>query len=191
MLISHFRVPIDDFAARFATVTNTYWHASLAPGNFWTGQFWDASITDVVKAADNQTANIYNDVVPQVATAQATHTIDIYHCHIWWLALLVVASMLLFLIGLAGPVLRWMTCAPDILGYASSLSRDNPYVPGSIASSAMDGFQVTRALADLKIRLADVRPDDQYGHIAVTTVTTVNNGRDGKAIGLRKGRLYL
>jgi len=96
--------------------------------------------------------------------------------------------MLLFLIGLAGPVLRWMTCGPDIVGYASSLSRDNPYVPATIACSAMNGFQVTRALADLKIRFADVRPDDKYGHIAVTTVS---NGQDGRVVGLQKGRLYL
>ena len=186
------RVPIDDLARRFATITNTYWQASMAAGMFWTGQFWDAPIKDVVCAVNNcsgtAAGTVYDGIYPQSTTANVTHTIDIYKCHAWWLVLLVVASTLLFIIGLAGAVLRWKTRTPDILGYASSLTRDNPYVPARAVSSALDGLEDTKTLGALKIRLADVHPNEEYGHIAVTSVDNESDNRYGR---LRRGRLYI
>lgn len=164
----------------------------MAPGKFWTGQFSTAPMEDILCVVNNCTANstgtVYDSIFPMAVRADISHTVHIYNCHIWWLVLLVVASTLLFLVGLIGAVLRWRTLAPDILGYASTLVRDNPYVPAGITSSATDGFQTTRDLADMKIWLADVRPDDKYGHVAVTAA---HAGQDKRAVGLSRGRLYL
>ena len=121
-------------------------------------------------------------------TAQVTHTHNVYKCHPWWLVLLLVASIVLFALGVASVVLKFMTRGPDILGYASSLVRDNPYVKADAANSTVDGLDYTRKLPGLKIRLLDVRPDNKYGHIAVAS-ETAEQGWSG--VGLSKGRLYI
>jgi hypothetical protein len=133
----------------------------------------------------NQAAGGIN---PQNTTAQVMHTLDIYECHVWWLVILVVASTLLFGLGVAGVVLRWMTRGPDVLGYASSLARDNPYVRANAYGSATGGLDYTRRLAGLKVRLLDVRPNNKFGHIAVTSEV---DARGGRSTGLLKGRLYI
>lgn len=61
---------------------------------------------------------------------------------------------------------------PDILGYFSSFTRDNPYMEieeeTGFAGSALDGPQRTALLRNVKVRLGDVRASDsaEAGHIA-------------------------
>lgn len=187
------RSPIDEFSRRFTTIVNTYWLASMASGSFWTGSFWSAPMADITCVINNCSGTVVygsgaGAIFPQNTTAQITHTVDIYACHVWWLAILVVSSTLLFGVGMAGVVLRWRTRGPDVLGYASSLVRDNPYVQANAYSSATDGLDYTRGLAGLKVRLMDVRPDDKYGHIAITSEPDV---RGGGSDGLLTGRFYI
>lgn len=126
--------------------------------------------------------------IDNCTTVHVTHSREIYVCHAWWLVILLVASTLLFGVGVVGVVLKWMTRGPDVLEYASSLVRDNPYVKADAASSAVDGLDYTRELAGLKLRLLDVRPHDEYGHIAIASDM---DERSGSGAGLSKGRLYI
>lgn len=186
-----YKTPIDDFSRRLGTIVNTYWLSSMA-APWSTGNLQNTPLKQVINPHCDTTPQFLYGVeqclMTQTSTANVTHLVEVYICHIGWLALLVVASTLLCLIAVVGTVLRWMTTSPNILGYASTLTMDNPYIYARGVSSAMDGLDRTRALSDLRLRLADVRSDDQYGHVAVCSV---DQGRSDVMKGLPKRRLYL
>jgi hypothetical protein len=54
--------------------------------------------------------------------------------------------------------LSLLCCGPDILGYISSLTRDNPYIPLPPGGSTPDATERTILLKDLVIKLGDVNP---------------------------------
>jgi hypothetical protein len=120
--------------------------------------------------------------------ADTSQTVEVYVRNQAWLAVLVIASTLLLLISIVGTCTKWMTISPDVLGYVSSLTRDNPLTPEFGFSSAMDGLECTKAFGGLRIKLEDVNSQDQYGHVAVSTVNCSQSERDTK---LQKGRLYI
>jgi len=68
---------------------------------------------------------------------------------------------------LAGALASVMSHGPDVLGYVSSLARDNPFVPLPTGGSILGGADRTRAMDGLIIRLGDVNEGLKVGHIAV------------------------
>jgi hypothetical protein len=88
-------------------------------------------------------------------------------CEKHWLALLIVASVALLLSGIAGFWAKCTTVAPDILTYASSLTRDNPFIPLPPGGNTLDGIERARALKHVRVRLRDVQPGAPVGHIAL------------------------
>jgi hypothetical protein len=183
--VSLYTTPIDDFLRRFGTIGNTCWLSSMV-AQFSTGNLQDMPVDQVLKACTD--GGIEQCFVARTVTANNTHSVEVYVCHAWWLALLVAASTILFFIAAVGTALRWMTTAPDVLGFASSVTRDNPYVVTSGGNSAMDGLELTKALGDLRIRLSDVSEGDGYGHLAVSSFAP---GQGPGSRSLKKGRLYL
>ncbi|RPA88314.1 hypothetical protein BJ508DRAFT_320403 [Ascobolus immersus RN42] len=62
--------------------------------------------------------------------------------------------------------------APDVLGFFSSFTRDNPYIPleqetGENSGSALDGTKRAKLLKEVRVRLGDVQPHAQHGHISL------------------------
>lgn len=56
-----------------------------------------------------------------------------------------------------------------MLGFVSSLTRDNPHFATSLlgSSSLRDGEQRARKLGNTRVQIRDVRPDAEVGHIAL------------------------
>lgn len=50
----------------------------------------------------------------------------------------------MMLAAVISAILNYKSNAPDILGYFSSLDKDNPYITGSGVGSAMTGFARTK-----------------------------------------------
>jgi hypothetical protein len=182
--ISLYKTPIEDFSRRFSTIVNTYWLSSMVAQSS-TGTIQNTPVPQVLRPC---TGGILQCFISRAATANVTHSVEVYICHPWWLALLLAASTILFLVSVVGAASRWKTRAPDFLGFASSVARDNPYVAADGGNSAMDGLELTRALGDLRIRLADVSEENEYGHLAVSSLAP---GQGPGSMSLRKGRLYL
>lgn len=90
--------------------------------------------------------------------------------------------------AVAGAVLRWSSSSLDILGYASTLTRNNPYINVENVSSAMGGLERTKVLRDLVLRLEDVYPDKEQGLLVIASVADVDSRRSTRP---QKGRLYL
>lgn len=102
-----------------------------------------------------------------------------------WIFFAVFASacVLLFSAAVAGIALKTLAPTPDILGYVSSLTRDNPYVDVPKGGSTVDGIERSLLLKDLQLRLGDVEPEnDRVGHIAL--------GSSHRTKGVYVGRLY-
>lgn len=102
-----------------------------------------------------------------------------------WILFAVFASacVLLFSAAVAGIALKTLTPTPDVLGYVSSLTRDNPYVEVPKGGSTLDGIERSLMLKDLQLQLGDVAPEtDRAGHIAL--------GSRNRTKGVYVGRLY-
>jgi hypothetical protein len=89
----------------------------------------------------------------------------------------------LFPLGIANIVVEAPSLTPDILVYMSSLTLNNPYVWLHERATALDGPRRARALRDVGVQIADLRPRAEVRYVALKMV----DGVDG---GLRKGRVY-
>ncbi|KAF6811760.1 hypothetical protein CMUS01_13199 [Colletotrichum musicola] len=172
------------FSRRVTTAFNTVWHAGMDwynvtksspavpedPGEFWTNK----------------------------TEARITRTEDAYYVNRFWVVVLMLTTTILQVLAVGGLVLRYLIRGPDILGYASALTRDNQFASIS-GGSHLDGAERARSLRSVRVQLADVKPEESCGYIALNVVpfpaSAGGDGEEGKgedqAFGhMDKGRMY-
>lgn len=175
-----------EFGKRITTLLNTVWQASLAPHNIGLG----ASALDEARSQAGGSPVGVDGIIPN-ATTNATVHLTLpharYRANRWHAALLLLITLILQLCAIASLVLAAKTSAPDILGFVSTLTRDNPHTAVPAGGSAMDGAERARALAGLKVQLADVWPYDEQGYVAFRSVA---DGADPTFGSLGRKRLY-
>lgn len=152
----------DIFAERLTILYNTFWQSTYGTrtlgGNLpesilETGQ-WDAAEygTNLSFIASEATFLDYGSRIYKVS---------------WkWFTALLFCSMVLLAAAYIGLVLKYITIAPDIIGYASSLTIMNPYLLTPTGGTTLDGLQRSALLRDLPVRIGDVCPNDPVGSIA-------------------------
>ncbi|KAH7310779.1 hypothetical protein B0I35DRAFT_358262 [Stachybotrys elegans] len=181
-------VPLKDFSRRLTTVLNTYWEASLDPQNH----------TDVAFQRQPTTGEISEDTIwlsPFLNQTESTSTESfvVYRADRRWVVILLVTTSCLEILAVVGLLLELFIRGPDILGYASSLTRDN-YVFGLPPDgSAMDGAERARALRHLRVRLADLQPEMDVGYVAfeIASSTDPSGVEQAKSQGpLSRDKLY-
>lgn len=88
-----------------------------------------------------------------------------------WIAIDYVSGLLLLAAAFASFWLRRRTLIPDIFGFVSSLTRDNPHFPVLPASSTLDGITRTRAMRNVRVRIGDIGgPNGEVGRIGFVPV---------------------
>ncbi|KAF2219289.1 hypothetical protein BDZ85DRAFT_44759 [Elsinoe ampelina] len=127
-------------------------------------------VQDFIDGPDLRNLNKDRDYVYSAAQGEMLTPQVIYSCNVVWFVVLLIASGALTAIGLTGFLLEKRILAPDTIGYVSSHTYDNPYVPIP-AASTLDGMERSRLLFDLEVRIGDVRTDDQAGHVAFAAET--------------------
>jgi hypothetical protein len=148
---------------RLGQILNTYWIDSIAPfavsGNF----------TMPAKSTTSYNSATYN-VNSSIATTETYVTV--ITCDTLWFAALILISTVLLLIGIAAGVLNMRRRGPNILDSFSALIRDSVYCLPELpnGSSMEDGFDQSRRLRDVTVRLGDVKLDNDVGHVAVGVV---------------------
>ncbi|EEU41987.1 uncharacterized protein NECHADRAFT_50718 [Fusarium vanettenii 77-13-4] len=147
----------DEFSRRFTTAFNTFWDATLNPLTHTNVSFGELPETNVLSFDEPSAQPFMNSTIGER----------------------IVSHRLLAILGLA---LQFFIRGPDILGFASTMTRDNPYVPVAPGGSNLDGPDRARMLRDLRLQLADVRPDDANGYIAVRAVPSVVSQEDVRGI---------
>ena len=168
------------FSERFSLVFNTYWQCSIVPW-YRTGNF----PTNI--SALNDDLEILDEKYFNTTTTTVTTLSEIYLCNKIWAVVLFAASSVLLFCGLCGAIVKHITPAPNILGYVSSMTRDNAYfVDLPSGGCTLDGLDRARILKELRVQIRDVRPEDEVGHIAFGDVDS-SSRRRGKLV---RGRLY-
>jgi hypothetical protein len=106
---------------------------------------------------------------------------------IWpWVILDYVSTAILFIASIASLWLRKHTLAPDIFGYVSSLTRDNPHVPVVEGGSSLSGIDRAKAMGKIKIKIADIGEEDGVGRVGVVYLHENANAQS-----LSKSRMYV
>ena len=163
-------LPADVFSQRLSLLLNTYYQCSLSPG-YQTGNFPASGILDVDTTGNLSygslgiTGGFYN-----TTRITITNNTDVYLCNRGWATILFVASSLLLGLGMFSAIVKYKLRGPQILGYVSTMTRDNPYMELPPGGCHLNGLERTRLLKDLKVQLRDVTPSHEFGHIALSNV---------------------
>ena len=119
------------------------------------------------------------------APATETTSVEIIVCHRGWLAAIITASAVI----IAATVLHVATVLDrkfgDLLFNMSAIVRNDAHIAPMQISSTIEDADLSRLLRRMEVRLDDIRPTNDVGHIGIGTLA---GGR--KADRLRKGRLY-
>jgi hypothetical protein len=169
------------FSHRLSTLINTFWQAALAPA------------TTVITPSNN--LSIYADPSNILASPFATkptiadtaRTIVTYKASRVWNGLLLVTTLILQFCAIAGLYLKYKATAPDLLGYVSSLTRDNPFTLVPEGGNTLDGLERALLLRNLKVQVGDVKREEEKGHIAFRTVESADEFGTGR---VSKQRMY-
>ncbi|KAF2156613.1 hypothetical protein K461DRAFT_263645 [Myriangium duriaei CBS 260.36] len=181
---------VDDetFSKRLGVSINTYAQIRTSPYPL---------IQGVPPPNDQQWANGSSSIWPSSVsedpgrparwtTANTTTTVAIFACQPAWFGVLLVSSLVLLSLSVANALLKLTITAPDVMGYVSSLTYDNPFVPLPPGGSVLDAPERSRALYDLRVRIGDVQPESEVGRIAFAAADN-----EGGVVGkLRRERLY-
>jgi hypothetical protein len=159
---------------RLTTIFNTAWQVGLAPLGILQGS--------VAQGTQNYATN--------TTSALFSTELQLYITDKVFAAIFIATAILLQICAIIGLILKWRTTGPDILGYVSTQTRDNPFFANIVGGSTLDGLERARLLSDMKVQIGDVDSGEQVGHIAFRQV----GGEDLQSIEdarVRKGRYYL
>jgi hypothetical protein len=112
-------------------------------------------------------------------------TAVVYRTNWKWFVALLFSSLVLLAAAYAGLVLKYITLAPDIIGYASSLTMLNPYVPTPTGGTTLHGLERAALLHNLPVRIGDVCANEPVGAIAFAKAD------DGRVARLNRKRWYI
>ena len=173
-------VPPEVFGLRLESVINALWQASYSVP--WIEGDLDSNET-LYKNFPLTEGGVYpfNSTLAQVSQRIE----DEYVCHWGWLLPFLIISILLFVTSLCLVILKSRVVAPDIFGYASSLTRDSLYAMVSEKGSHLSGSEWAREFQNVHVMLGDCKGDADIGHVAFVAADT-----DHVTQRLQKGRLY-
>lgn len=90
-----------------------------------------------------------------------------------WIAVDFVSCIILLVAAIIACWLRTRTLAPDIFGYVSSLTRDNPHIALPDNGTTLGGLRRARLLRNVKVKIGDVSsPDEETGRVGLAQVQT-------------------
>ena len=150
----------DLFSERFSLVFNTYWQCNLVPW-YQTGNL-PSNLSSLNKALAETGDGTFN-----TTTTTVTNFTVIYVCNKMWAVILSIASVLLLVCGMCGAIVKYRARGPTILGYVSTMTRDNQYIDLPPGGCNLDGLDRARLLKDMEVKLQDVTAEDEVGHIAL------------------------
>ena len=174
--VNLYELPTDVFAERLTILWNSFFQSTYAVRAL-AGNLDKATSTNMT--GEDTSAIRFNTT--ESLTSQRR---DVYRVNWKWFGVLLSCSLVLLAAAYAGLVLKYLSIAPDIIGYASSLAMLNPYVPTPTGGTTLHGLERTALLHDLPVRLGDVCPNESVGAIALAT-------NDGRVRGLDRRRWYI
>ncbi|PVF95126.1 hypothetical protein CPB86DRAFT_817415 [Serendipita vermifera] len=167
-------VSLTDFSRRFATILNTYYQATISPevrrGSFETGIYHDETKT----------------------TGSTIHSLSspTYQRHWEWVILAHIDSLAMLGAAIIGIWLDKQVVTPDVYGYVSSMTRDNPYFPLPPNGCTLEGTQRAVLLRDVVVQFKDVAPSKKIRHLAFTMAGYKTSTEQSVYCRLPRARMY-
>lgn len=177
------QIPNSLVSARLTTIFNTFFH----------GVAWGRQVTRAgrFKVPEYEMEGIDGAFSPErwmnTTDAVYSHVVPVYKADFGWIVSLLLITIVLLLLGVFNLAVAFLTIAPDLFYYASSLARENPYTNTPDGGTALDGGARSRLLREMKVQIADASPENQVGYVVLKSV---GNHEDFKTGRLRKDKLY-
>ncbi|KAH6629031.1 hypothetical protein C7974DRAFT_179237 [Boeremia exigua] len=179
-------IPAARIARRLTAVLNTFFQAVV-----WGPQITRAGLFDAPQPVDDNAYSYLYQAAPEryinATDAVFSRAVLVYDANGGWIATLLVITAVLLLLSIANIVISFLTIAPDLFYYASSLARENPYTDTPTGGTAMNGGERSRLLKAMRVQIADVSPESQVGYVVLKSVGEGDDFATGR---LRKDRLY-
>lgn len=158
-------VDISTFSRRLTTAFNTFWFATLDP-------FTHTNVSFDGRLGQNEMPTQLPDrqVFMNSTEAVVTTTYEVYEANRFWVTVVLVTTFILEIIAILGLGLRLFIHGPDVLGYASSMTRENPHVPLPTGGSGLHGPDRAKILREVRVQLADIRPGEDVGYVVLRAV---------------------
>lgn len=191
--LNHTAVDPKVFAINFGTLFNTFIHLAHCVECVTVSNLWQINpglapedIRSFYEPLNPRITSLYKP--PTSPNGKAVHRLNdaqlIFKLDWRWVSVLLVSVIVLLVVGIASIILESFLIAPDVLGYASSLARNNRYLHlPKTAAKPMSGPERARTLGSVSVMIQDVKPDKAVGKIALG----LHHDRAEK---LKPGRLY-
>jgi hypothetical protein len=199
----------EDFSKRLSLVLNTFYQLTIQPTGYFGNLPRNLSLygPDTVPVTDinaylpsnfSATNNSFFDWWPvfdtavqssnfpfigATTTADVTDKQEVFLCNVPWLVLLMISSVVIFTIGIGALVLKHRTLSPEMFGFVTSMTYENPWVKVPDGGTTLDAMERARLLKDVDVYVADVRGEENVGHIAFAAGVPLRK--------LERGRLYV
>ncbi|OJJ57918.1 hypothetical protein ASPSYDRAFT_90113 [Aspergillus sydowii CBS 593.65] len=167
-----------DMSTRLTMALNTYWQTT---SNVPSIQSTRISGTKYLSSLNGTNAATFKDV-------------QVYGVSSAWFTVFIISTVILQVSAVASLLLKFITVAPNILGYVSSLTRENPYTPLPAGGSGLGGMERSHLLQDLHVQIAGVSEHGHgHGELDATRVALVSRDSESKLQiqDLRQGQQYL
>jgi hypothetical protein len=177
----------DIFQSKFQLLLNTYYQLSMAPSAY-TAALPSPSDDKWNLLAMFGNSGGYDDELPFVplrSNTMVTSMIEVYHCNYLWFALLVSSSVVLIMLGAIGSALGHLCHAPDMIGYVSSFTYNNPYMQVPAGGESLGAMERARLLRDMTVKIGDATAESDIGHVVFATVSRSDTIGD-----LNAGKMY-
>lgn len=177
----------DMFAAKFQLLLNTYYQLSLAPLAYTASLPAPSDSTWNLLQKFDSSGGADNELpfVPLMANSTVTTIFEVYECNYLWFALLLTSSVTLIMLGSIGTALSHLCHAPDMIGFVSSFTYNNPYMEVPSGGESMGAMERARLLRNMRVKIGDASSDQDVGHIVFATVHRANTVAD-----LNAAKLY-
>jgi hypothetical protein len=201
-------VPADVFSRRLSLALNTYYQVSIQPTGYFGNlpqnlslygpdtspatdinvylpsnlSATDHTFTDWYSAFELGIQTIQSPFIGATTTANVTSTQGIFVCNFAWLSLLLVASTVTLVTGAVALVLKRRTLGPELFGFVTSMTYENPWVKVPKGGTMLDAMERARLLKDIDVHVGDVCGEEEVGHIAFAAGVPIRK--------LERNRLY-
>lgn len=172
------------FARRMGLLMNTYLQLSFAPLAYTDDlpgpkdPVWQASNLTIITNTEVSDQLTLPPYLPLYSNTTLTRTTEVYKCNYLWFSFLLVSSCILLLLGSAGTALSHLCHAPDMMGYVSSFTYNNPYMRVPAGGEYLGAMERARLLKDVRVKIGDAKVADEVGHVVFATLNRADSVGD-------------
>ncbi|KAL5383210.1 hypothetical protein PMIN06_010575 [Paraphaeosphaeria minitans] len=166
----------DVLSDRLTILWNSFFQSTYAMNTL--GGNLDQTFDNITQSADTQLFN-------GTASALSTPMPSVWKVDWKWFIALLGSSIILQIAAYLALFFKYYTCVPDVIGYASSMTLLNPYVPTPTGGTTLHGLERAHMLQDMKVMIGDVCANEPIGAVAFAKAD------EGRVARLVRQRFYV